>query len=250
MFDASRLRRLFRDKRVRRAVALLLNRPDIIKTRPPRRWDARKRLAVRSGFPSTDPSIKQRRQNLALARALLQAAGQENLATITTHNQFDVPDFATAVQASGRQAGIEIDLNVMTYDDYYSAVGGGDYDTTTPGSTRRRPLPSTARGVPNLYLTAAYVTGGIWNASKYSNSDFDSAARTYLGSAEIGSPAQGDEAHGRLSAARHSGDHGVLPQLRRRGDIEGAELPGGRDLVHPCRQDLARIEEKERAAGA
>jgi peptide/nickel transport system substrate-binding protein len=97
-----------------------------------------------------------------------------------------VPDFATAVQAAGRQAGIEIDLNVMTYDDYYSAVGGGDYNTTTPWLNAPATITEYGfRGVPNLYLTAAYVTNGIWNASKYSNSEFDSAARTFLGSAEI-----------------------------------------------------------------
>ena len=41
-------------------------------------------------FPSTDPSIKQRKQNLELAQALLTAAGQENLKfTLTTWNGED-----------------------------------------------------------------------------------------------------------------------------------------------------------------
>jgi ABC-type oligopeptide transport system substrate-binding subunit len=29
------------------------------------------------------------------------------------------------------------------------------------------------------------MTNGVWNASKYANAAFDTAARTYLGSAEI-----------------------------------------------------------------
>ena len=189
MFGMRVDREPFRDARVRRAVALTLNRPDIIE-----------RVLLGSGtlgndspfwskYPSTDRSIKQRRQNLELARALLQSAGQENLKfTITTHNQFDVPDYASAVQAAGRQAGIEIDLDVMTYDDYYSAVGGGDYNTTTPWLNKPATITEYgARGAPNLYLTAAYMTNGVWNASKYSNNEFDSAARTFLGSADISS---------------------------------------------------------------
>ena len=68
-----------------------------------------------SKFPSTDRSIKQRKQNLALARALLQAAGQERPKfTITTWNGIDLPDYAQAIQAAGRQAGMDIDLEVQS----------------------------------------------------------------------------------------------------------------------------------------
>jgi peptide/nickel transport system substrate-binding protein len=177
----------FKDARVRRAIALSLNRPDIIN-----------RVLLGSGtigndtpffpkFVSTDRSIKQRKQNLDLARALLKAAGQENLKfTITTHNQFDVPDYAAAIQAAGRQAGITIDLDIMTYDDYYSAVGGGDYATTTPWLNKPATITEYGtRGAPNLYITAAYMSNGIWNASKYANTQFDAAARSYLASADV-----------------------------------------------------------------
>jgi peptide/nickel transport system substrate-binding protein len=179
----------FRDARVRRAVALTLNRPDIINRVLLGTGTLGNDSPFFKGFPSTDPSVKQRKQNLELAKALLKAAGQENLKfTITTHNQFDVPDFAAAVQAAGRQAGITIDLDVMTYDDYYSAVGGGDYNSTTPWLNATATITEYgARGVPNLYLTAAYMTNGVWNASKYANAAFDSQARTYLGSADVAS---------------------------------------------------------------
>jgi peptide/nickel transport system substrate-binding protein len=187
MFGMRVDREPFRDPRVRRAVALTLNRPDIINRVLLGTGNLGNDSPFFKGFPSTDPSIKQRKQNIALAKALLQAAGQENLKfTITTHNQFDVPDYAAAVQAAGRQAGIDIGLDVMSYDDYYSAVGGGDYNSTTPWLNKPATITEYgARGVPNLYLTAAYETNGIWNASKYSNNEFDSVAKTFLGSAEI-----------------------------------------------------------------
>jgi peptide/nickel transport system substrate-binding protein len=187
MFGMRVDREPFRDARVRRAVALALNRPDIINRVLLGAGALGDDTPFFPGFPSTDPSIKQRKQSLELSRALLAAAGQENLKfTITTHNQFDVPDYAAAVQAAGRQAGIDISLNVMTYDDYYSAVGGGDYNSTTPWLNAPATITEYgARGVPNLYLTAAYATNGVWNASKYSNAAFDAEVRTYLGSAEI-----------------------------------------------------------------
>ena len=176
----------FKDARVRRAIALTLNRPDIIN-----------RVLLGAGavgndspffnkFPSSVP-LPQRKQNLQQARTLLRDAGQENLRfTITTHNQFDVPDYAAAIQAAARQAGITIDLDVMTYDDYYAAVGGGDYATTTPWLNKPATITEYgARGAPNLYLTAAYQTGGIWNASRYSNNQFDAATRAYLASADL-----------------------------------------------------------------
>jgi peptide/nickel transport system substrate-binding protein len=177
----------FRDARVRRAVALTLNRADIIERVLLGAGALGNDTPFFPGFASTDPSIHQRKQNLELAKGLLKAAGKEDLKfTITTHNQFDVPDYAAAIQAAARQAGITIDLDIMTYDDYYAAVGGGDYNTTTPWLNKPATITEYgARGVPNLYMTAAYMTNGIWNASKYSNSQFDSAARTYLSSADL-----------------------------------------------------------------
>ena len=90
----------FRDARVRRAVALTLNRPDIINRVLLGAGALGNDSPFFPGFASTDPSINQRKQNVELAKALLKAAGKENLKfTITTQNQFDVPDYAAAVQA-------------------------------------------------------------------------------------------------------------------------------------------------------
>src|SRR5262249_62123210 len=125
---------------VRRALSLTLNRPDIITRVLLGAGTLGDDSPFFPGFPSTDPSIQQRKQNLELAKGLLKAAGKEDLKfTITTHNQFDVPDYAAAIQAAGRQAGIDISLTIMTYDDYNSAVGGGGSNRTPPWPTRPRP---------------------------------------------------------------------------------------------------------------
>ena len=138
-----------------------------------------------SRFPSTDPSINQRKKNVALAKALLQAAGQPNPKfTITTWNGIELPDYATAVQAMGREAGMDIDLEVMSGDDYYG--GGADYYATTPWINRQATMTEYgAAGVPNRYLTAAYQSDGIWNAAHYKNAAFDSAAKSFLAAPDL-----------------------------------------------------------------
>jgi peptide/nickel transport system substrate-binding protein len=177
-----------RDPRVRRAVALAINRPQQLQ---------RVLLGVGQvgndnpfwrGFVSSDRSTKQRRQNLTLARALLQAADAENLSfSITSWNFADHPDHAASIQAYARQAGIQIGIEMMDVSKYYdSEPAGADYFTTTPWLNRTATLTEYgARGVPNIFLTRAYMSTGDWNASHYKNSEFDSAARTYLAAAEV-----------------------------------------------------------------
>jgi peptide/nickel transport system substrate-binding protein len=180
---------VFKDPRVRRALALVINRPQQL---------ARVMLGAGQvgndnpfwrGFASTDRSIKQRTQNLALARALLQAAGAENLKfNVTTWQFLDHTDHAASIQAFARQAGIEMGIEVMDVGKYYDAEpAGADYATTTPWLNRPCTLTEYgARGVPNIYLTRCYMSTGDWNASHYKNPEFDTLARTYLGAAEVG----------------------------------------------------------------
>ena len=178
----------FKDARVRRAVALTINRPQQLA-----------RVMLGNGligddspfwkkFASTDPSIKQRRQNLQLAKALLTAAGAENLKfTLTTWNFLDHPDHAASIQAYAREAGITVNLEVMDGGRYYgSEPPGADYATTTPWLWRPATLTEYGwRGVPNLYITRCYMSGGDWNASHYKNPAFDSVARSFLAAVDV-----------------------------------------------------------------
>jgi peptide/nickel transport system substrate-binding protein len=172
----------FRDPRTRRAVAVALNRPDIIR-----------RLLIGAGtlgndspfwsrFLSTDRSIKQRKQDRALARRLLQAAGQEDLQfTISTHRTLELPEYAAAIQAAGRAVGIDIRIEVLSDAEYFG--GGAD---TTPWLNKPATITEWgARGVPNVYLVAAYLSDGIWNAAHYKNARLDSAAKSFLGAVDL-----------------------------------------------------------------
>jgi len=179
---------MFKDPRVRRALALTINRPQQLA-----------RVMLGSGligddnpfwkkFSSTDPSIKQRTQNLQLAKNLLAAAGAQNLKfTLTTHNFLDHPDHAASIQAYAREAGVTVGIEVMDTGRYYDAEpSGADYATTTPWLWRPATLTEYGwRGVPNLYITRCYMSTGDWNASHYKNPEFDSVARSFLAAVDV-----------------------------------------------------------------
>ncbi len=179
---------VLKDPRVRRAVALTINRPQQL---------AKVMLGVGlvgndnpfwSGFASTDKSIKQRTQNIQLAKALLAAAGATNLKfSLTTWNFADHADHAASLQAYAREAGIDLGIEIMDVGKYYdSEPAGADYQTTTPWLNRQCTLTEYAnRGVPNVFLTRCYMSTGDWNASHYKNAEFDSQAKTYLAAAEV-----------------------------------------------------------------
>jgi peptide/nickel transport system substrate-binding protein len=178
----------FRDPRVRRAVALTINRPQQVERVMLGAAQIGNDNPFWRGFASTDRTTKQRTQNLQLARALLQAANAQNLRfNITTWNFLDHTDHAASIQAYARQAGIDVGIEVMDVGKYYdSEPAGADYFTTTPWLNRPCTLTEYgARGVPNIYLTRCYISTGDWNASHYRNPAFDSLARTYLAASAI-----------------------------------------------------------------
>ena len=176
----------FKDPRVRRAIALTLGRPDLVNRLLLGKGTLGNDSPFWSVYPSTHPSIKQRQQNVALAKALLQAAGQPNPKfTITTHRLQEIPDYAAAIQASGREAGMDISIELQSDAEYYGG-DANDYYGTTPWIVR----PSTitewgARAIPNVYLVAAFASDGIWNAAHYNNAQFDSAMKSFLGSVDL-----------------------------------------------------------------
>ena len=94
------------DRRVRVAMALLLNRPSIIKTL----FGGIATLGNDSPFApnmlATNTSVPQRKQDVARAKALLQAAGVTSLdTTLTTQRAYELPDLAVLVQNAAKLGG-------------------------------------------------------------------------------------------------------------------------------------------------
>jgi peptide/nickel transport system substrate-binding protein len=179
---------VLKDPRVRRAVALVINRPQQLAKVMLGAGQVGNDNPFWKGFASTDKSIKQRTQNLTLAKSLLAAAGATNLKfNLTTWQFLDHTDHAASIQAYAKQAGIDIGIEVMDVGKYYdSEPAGADYATTTPWLNRTATLTEYgARGVPNIFLTRCYMSTGDWNASHYKNAEFDSVARTFLGALDL-----------------------------------------------------------------
>ena len=180
---------VLRDPRVRRAIALTINRPQQVQRVMLGAAQIGNDNPFWKGFNSSDRSVKQRTRNVNLAKALLKAANAENLRfNLTTWNLLDHADHAASVQAYAREAGITMGIEMMDVGKYYDAEpSGADYATTTPWLNRTATLTEYgARGVPNIYLTRCYMSTGDWNASHYKNPEFDSLAKTFLASAEVG----------------------------------------------------------------
>jgi len=156
----------FTDPRVRQAVALTLNRPDLVKALIGGYGSVGNDSPFAPIFPSTETSVSQRTQNIAKAKQLLSAAGHPNgfRTRMFAEINKEVPLLAQAIAADAAKAGITIDLKVETQTAYYgkSTFGNSDWLDGTMSL-----LNYAGRGVPNVVLQATLTSGGVWNAARF-----------------------------------------------------------------------------------
>jgi peptide/nickel transport system substrate-binding protein len=169
----------FGDKRVRQALALTLDRQRLV--------DGLCRgLAVKGNdspfaplYPSTDPSVPQRDQDIAEARELMAAAGVGDGfdVTLTTQQYTDIPEYAQLVQSFAKAASIRINLKIETQEAYYGKAipGQSDWLDSTLGIT-----DYAHRGVPNVFLGNPLLSDGAWNAAHFRNATYDNLVAQYV----------------------------------------------------------------------
>ena len=168
MFGMRVDREPFKDARVRRAVALSRS---TVRTSSSGSSSARARSETtrRSGRGTrrpTRPSSSGSRISSSHERCS-EPRDRRISSSRSRRRTADYPDHAPTIQAAGRQAGIDDRPQGDDVRRVLRAVGGGDYNSTTPWLNAPATITEYGfRGVPNLYLTAAYVTNGIWNASQ------------------------------------------------------------------------------------
>lgn len=169
----------FTDKRVRRAIALCINRENLVK-------GMFRGMAVQGNdspfapvYGSTDPSVPQRRQDIREAKALLAAAGMPDgfSVTLTTERFQEIPDYAVVIQNAVKEIGVRITLNVEDQSAYYgrATFGQSDWLDSIMGIE-----DYAHRGVPNTYLSATLTSGGTFNAAHFKNADYDRLAARYV----------------------------------------------------------------------
>lgn len=168
----------FTDKRVRRALALTIDREAVVKGLLKGRAIVGNDTPFAPIFPSSDPSVPQRKQDLAEAKRLLAEAGFANGfdVTLTTERAYDIPDYAVLIQNFAKKAGINIKLNVLPQDAYYGSAtfGSSPWLDSVLGIT-----DFGHRGTPDIFLNATLKSSGTWNAAHFNNPTYDGLLLDY-----------------------------------------------------------------------
>lgn len=175
---------VFADKRVRRALALALDREKLVKGLLHGRGSVGNDSPFAPVFPSTNTSIPQRKRNLNEAKQLLEAAGASKgfSVTLMTEKYQEIPDYAVVIQNAAKELDIKIDLKVETASAYYgkAVFGQSDWLDSTIGIT-----DYAHRGVPNVFLSAPLHSNGTWNSAHFANKDYDALVAQYVAALDL-----------------------------------------------------------------
>jgi peptide/nickel transport system substrate-binding protein len=168
----------FRDKRVRQAMALLLDRQALVDGLFQGKADIGNDSPFAPVFPSTDTTVAQREQDVEQARQLLADAGKDGGFAVDLHtwDNYEIPELAVLIQNAAEQVGIRVTPRVADANTYYtdfwldSALGITDYGH---------------RGVPNVFLTAPLTSKGTWTAPHFANPTYDRLVADYVAALDV-----------------------------------------------------------------
>jgi peptide/nickel transport system substrate-binding protein len=168
----------FNDARIRRAVALSIDRPGIVRAL----YDGRAQLGndspMSSFFASTDKTVTQRVKNITAAKALMKEAGVPDgfEVELTTHKYLEVPAFAVLLQDQLKEIGIKVRINQMSVEQYFGSLkyGSSPFLDSVFGID-----PYGHRGVPNVFINAQLSSGGAWNGAHFKDEKYDALVKQY-----------------------------------------------------------------------
>jgi peptide/nickel transport system substrate-binding protein len=174
----------FTDARVRQAVALTMDRPGMVAALLDGKGLLGNDSAFSPVFPSTDTSVPQRTQNIAMAKQLLSAAGHASgfSTSLVTEIYQEIPALAQVMKANMAKAGINANLKVETQTQYYSkaTIGNSDWLDSTMSL-----VDYGSRGVPNVFLTSTLTSAGTWNAARFKNPTYDKLVKQYVAAVDL-----------------------------------------------------------------
>jgi peptide/nickel transport system substrate-binding protein len=173
------------DKRLRQAMLLALDRPGIVAGVVDGFGIVGNDTPIGPAYATADKAAAQRKKDIAKAKALMAAAGKPDGfdVTLSTWGRADIKLLAQVVKQSAKDVGINVTIDIADDD------GSAYYDDKRSPSWLNSDFGITEyghRGVPNVYLNSALITGGVWQAAHYSNPEFDTAAKSYMASGDIG----------------------------------------------------------------
>ncbi len=175
----------FGDKRVRQAIALTLDRPGLVAGLFRGNAEIGNESPIAPIYPSSDPTVPQRKKDMERARALMAEAGMEKgfEATFTTMRVGEMPDFAVLIQNACASIGIKLNLKIEDQAAYYGSAkpGTSDWLDSEFGMT-----DYGHRGVPNVLLAAPLVSTGAWNSARFKNPEYDKLVAEYVAATDLG----------------------------------------------------------------
>jgi peptide/nickel transport system substrate-binding protein len=181
---------VLKDKRVRQAIALTLNRPQIRKTLFNDLADLGNESPFAPVYPST-VKVAQRHKDIAKAKQLIAAAGLKPgwKTKLVTYQTAELPQLAQIVKQAVKAIGMNLDVKILTGTQYYSGT-----PTTTPWLNEPMTITDWGhRGVPNVLLNAALTSkaipskkAGTWNAAHFKNKKYDSLVKSFGAAVSLG----------------------------------------------------------------
>ncbi|MBL0374275.1 ABC transporter substrate-binding protein [Rhizobium sp. KVB221] len=172
-------RGLFKDKRVRRAIALCIDRPTLVNGLLQGRGQIGNDNPFMPTYPSTGQNVPQRQKNIAEAKQLMEAAGMSAgfEATLTTEKYLEIPEYAVLIQNAVKEINGNISLNIMDQGAYY----GDSVPSKSPWLDCEMGITDYGhRGVPNVVLQASLSSTGTWNAASFKNAEYDTLVAGYV----------------------------------------------------------------------
>jgi peptide/nickel transport system substrate-binding protein len=181
----------FTNKLVRQAMALTINRPQIVQSLFKGYAQIANDHPFALAFPSTDRSVPQRVQDIAKAKQLMAQAGvprgfSVQLASANSPGQD--PELAQILKQQGALIGIDISLSILTPAEFYGQLvfGSSPWLDSTMSLVYYGPYD-----LPNIYLgpglfTANTKTGtGLFNAAHFNNAQFNALSRQYIAALDL-----------------------------------------------------------------
>jgi peptide/nickel transport system substrate-binding protein len=174
----------FTDKRVRQAIALCLDRNQLVQGLMRGMADVGNDSPFMPAYPSTDKTVAQRDIDISKAKQLMEAAGMPDGFEIelTTEKYQEIPEYAQVIQNAVREIGGNIKLNIMDQGAYYgdAVPGKSAWLDSTMGIT-----DYGHRGVPNVFLQAPLLSTGTWNGAHFNNKEYDGLVSGYVAALDL-----------------------------------------------------------------
>ncbi len=168
----------FADKRVRQALALCLDRKTLVDGLCHGMATIGNDSPFGSFYPSTDPAVPQRTQDIAKARQLMADAGKAGGfdVTLTAMQYSDIAQYAQLIQDQAKAIGVRIALKVESQGQYYgkSVPGQSDWLDSEFGIT-----DYAHRATPDVALGNPLRSDGAWNAAHFKSPAYDALVARY-----------------------------------------------------------------------